>query len=456
VITRKGFSSVVRNAFAGMGFSAEAPTTKELPLEMFLPGSDLTPIQENIDTLVYGLTQWQPTIKEKKIQPPPKIIVEGDDYESALFNMNNLFLKNLWSDGLPLLPPTEERVNWILSGSSLPPETVIGKILPRGGIATVETLSINLAMAGGRPEYLPVLIAAIEAMVAPEVMHQVFNATTCSVYPAVMINGPVAKQIRLGWGYGCLGPNPQFPAGAAIGRAIRLILMGVGGAVPGIGSMSIFGGANRFTNIVFAEDEEGLPQSWEPLNTSYFGYPRGSNTVSIHPVASTVNIADASVGTSETAMSVLHMFAGMMGIPNWNSWGKSNLFEYAPGILLIPRGSIQNLVKLGWSREKMQDFLWENSKVPWSTIKNTCPFEKVEIPYEQHKTFLSLNQPWPITSKAKNIMIVIAGGEQSGHGYWMQRGTSFQPMCKEIQLPSNWEALLKKAEDDLGPVPEAR
>ena len=447
---------MVRNAFAGMGFSAEAPTTTEFPLEMFLPGSDLTPIKENIDTIVYGLTRWQPTIKEKKIQPPSRIIVEGADYDAALFNMNTLFLKNLWGDGLPLLPPTEERVNWILSGSPLPPGTVIGRILPRGGIATVETLAVNLAMAGGRPEYLPVLIAAIEGMVAPEVMHQVFNATTCSVYPAVIVNGPVAKQLRLSWGYGCLGPNPQFPAGAAIGRAIRLILMGVGGAVPGIGSMAIFGGANRFTNIVFAEDEEGLPQSWEPLNTSYFGYPRGSNTVSIHPVASTVNIADASVGTAETAMSVLHMFAGMMGIPNWNSWGKSNLFEYAPGILLIPRGTIQNFVKLGWSREKIQDFLWENSKVPWSTIKKTCPFEKVEIPYEQHKAFLSLNQPWPITSKAKNIMIVIAGGEQSGHGYWMQRGTSFQPMCKEIQLPSNWGALLKKAEDDLGPAPEAR
>ena len=80
--------------------------------------------------------------------------------------------------------PTEERVKWILSGTALSPDTVIGKILPRGRIATVETLAVNLAMTGGRPEYLPVLIAAIEAMIDPVVEHQVFNATTCSVYPA--------------------------------------------------------------------------------------------------------------------------------------------------------------------------------------------------------------------------------------------------------------------------------
>ena len=167
---------------------------------MFLPGSDLTPLRENIDKVVYGLTKWQPKLKRKKMDVPERLTVEGEDYEEAAANMNNLFLRNLWSDGLPLLPPTEKRVKWVLTGTDLPPDTVIGKILPRGGIATVETLAVSLAMTGGRPEYLPVLIAAIEAIIDPGVRHQVFNATTCSGCPAVIVNGPVAKQIRISSG----------------------------------------------------------------------------------------------------------------------------------------------------------------------------------------------------------------------------------------------------------------
>ena len=176
---------------------------------MFVPGSDLAPIKENVDKVIYGLTKWQPKLKVKKVEAPEKIRVEGEDYEAALTGMNSLFLKELWSDGLPLLPPTEQRVKWILTGTDLAPATEIGKILPWGRIATVETLAVNLAMAGGRPEYLPVLIAAFEAIVDPVVQHQNFNSTTCSVYPAVIVNGPMAKQIRLASGYGCLGPNPE-------------------------------------------------------------------------------------------------------------------------------------------------------------------------------------------------------------------------------------------------------
>ncbi|MFC1941071.1 hypothetical protein ACFLWL_01490 [Chloroflexota bacterium] len=428
----------------------------EFPLEMFLPGSDLTPLKENIDKVVYGLTKWQPKLKEKKIEVPEKLTVEGEDYEEAVVNMNNLFLRNFWSDGLPLLPPTEERVKRILTGTSLSPDTVIGKILPRGGISTVETLAISLAMAGGRPEYLPVLIAAIEALIDPGVQHQVLNATTCSIYPAVIVNGPVAKQIRLSSGYGCLGPNPEYPAGGAIGRAIRLILLIVGGGIPGRGSMAIYGGANRYTNIVFAEDEDGLPSDWEPINASYFGYPRGTNTVALHWVSGTNNVVGTSVGTAETALSTLHTFAGMMGVTNWNYWGRVERFEGSPGILLMARGTAQGLAKFGWSKEKVQAFLWENSKIPWSMIKNACAPDKLKERIEPHKPYLSMNKPWPITSKPENIMIAVAGGEQSGHGYWMQIGNSYHPTCKEIKLPPNWDELLNKAERDLGPLPRTR
>ncbi len=419
---------------------------------MFLPGSDLSPLEENIDKIVYGLMGWEPKLEGRKIKVPERITVEGKDYAEAFAEMNALFLRNLWGDGLPLVPPTEEHVSWVLTGADISPDTVIGKILPLGRIATVETLATNLAMAGGRPEYLPVLIAAIEAIIDPKVMHQSFNATTCSVYPAMVVNGPVAKQIRLNSGYGCLGPSSQYPAGGSIGRAIRLILLNIGGAIPGIGSMAIYGGANRYTNIIFAEDEDGLPAGWEPLNVSYFGYPRGANTVAVHPVASTSNILETSVSSAETALSTLHTLAGTMGVPNWNYWHSLDRFEGSPGILLMARGTAQGLVQFGWSREKVQAFLWENSKVSWAIIEKACPPHKLMGRIEAHKPYLSANQPWPITARPENIMIAVAGGQQSGHGYWMQVGNSFKPSCKEIRLPTrNWDGLLRKAESDLGP-----
>jgi len=448
VITRKGFSQVVNNAFAGMGFSREAPTLMEFPHEMFLPDSDLSPLESHIDKIIHGLTQWQPLRKEKKSEVPEKITVEGKDYEEAMVRMNDLFVNNLWSDGLPLFPPTEERVKWILSGTPLTPETIVGKILPRGRIATVETLAVNLAMTGGRPEYLPILVAAVEAMIDPAVEHQVFNTTTCSVYPAFIVNGPLAQQIPLNSGYGCLGPSPIYPAGGVIGRAVRFLLSNVGGGIPGIGSMTIYGGPARYTNIVFAEDEEGIPPDWEPLNVSYFGYPRGTNTVTVYPVAGTSNIVESAVSTEETALSTLYNFAQMMGVPNWNYWARRERFDAPPGILLMARGTVQGLSRYGWTRDKVQAFLWEHSKVSWEAIKSTSPPHLLEE--RRIGAGLPMNEPWPITRKPENMMIVVAGGEQSGHGYWMQIGTSFKPACKEIRLPQNWDDLIKKRNRNLG------
>ena len=93
VVTRKGFSQVVANGFAGLGFGLEAPTVYEFPIEMFLPGGDLTPLRQNIDKIVYGLTKWEPKIKKKAVfHPGEKVTVEGKDYQEALDKMIRIFL----------------------------------------------------------------------------------------------------------------------------------------------------------------------------------------------------------------------------------------------------------------------------------------------------------------------------------------------------------------------------
>ncbi len=455
VITRAGFSQVVGNAFAGFGFAAEAPTVYEFPLQMMDAGSDLTPINENIDKIVYGLTKWQPKITTKGIKNPPKVTVIGKDYQDALTNMNLLFLKNMWADGLPLFPATEERVNWILTGTDLPRDTVVGagKILPRGGIATVELLAVALAMAGGRPEYLPVLTGIVDAITDPACGLQGVNSTTCSLIHAMVVNGPIAKQIRLNSGYGCLGPDPVHSAGGSIGRAYRLMMLDMGGAIPGVGTMAIYGGPSRYTGLVFAEDEGGLPKGWDSLGVEW-GFSKDANVVTVTPVNSMVNVVWF-FGTKEENLGALNMLAMHMGYPDLNKWQLAYdpwKSKFPPaGIAMIPRGFAQSLASVsGYSKADIKTFLWKNSQTPWDVVVSTGA-GVVNITKGGHPE----GQPVPLTPKPEQITLVVAGGAQSGHGYWMSPAMFGWPASREITLPAKakWDALLKQAEADLGPLP---
>ncbi len=448
VVTRQGFSRVVTDAFAGVGLPAEASHVL-YPVEMFVPGSDLTPIEEKMEELIAGLTKWEPPTEAKRVITLPKVRVEGKDYEEAVANVNTLFLRNMWSDGLPIVPPTEKRVNWLLTGTDLPPDRVVIKILPRGGIATVETIAVNLAMAGGRPEYMPVLIAALEAIGNPQFRHGLMNSTTCSVYPVVIVNGPVTKQIRLNSGYGCLGPDPLQPAGGSIGRAIRLPFQGVGGAISGSGTMSIYGGPARYTNIVFAEDEDGLPSDWQPLSVEQ-GFPEGSNTVTVYSVSSTTNVPGGEVGNKQSALASLNRAAGTMAVPNGNYWVYPYNPEGAAGILLMASGTAQGLSRFDWSKEKVKAYLWQNSKVAASKLGPHV--SAWWIPGDE-----ILEDPMPISMSPRGMKIVVAGGLQSGHMMWLQVGCCPEKLTsEEVKLPANWDDLLVKAEQDLGPVPRGR
>jgi hypothetical protein len=454
IITRQGFTQVIGNAFAGFGFPAEGPVVFEFPAEMFLEGSDLTPIKDHLDAIVEGLTKWAPKINTKGLIKPDMVTVEGQDYKSAVDNVNYLFLKNQWRDGLLITPPTEDQVNWILTGTDLDPNTEIspkGGVVPRGGIATVQTIAVSLAMAGGRPEYLPLLIAAVKAMTDPNMVMQSWNATTCSVIPAFVVNGPLSKQIRLGSGYGLLGPDPVHPAGEIIGRAIRLIQQDLGGAIPGQGTMAIFGGM-RATNAVFGEDEAGLPKGWNSLAVDR-GFTNDQNIVTGTTVGSMCNCA-WEFGSKETNDQSLMRFAGIIGAPNVNRWGHPERFtldnpDLCSGVVLLPRSFASSMASTsGYSKTDVKKYIWDNTKMPWSQVVATG--QKATV--EKLKLY-SAGQDIPITPKADQITIVIAGGDQSGHGYWMQPTTFGNMVSEEIELPKKWDDLLKQAETDLGPLP---
>lgn len=419
-------------------------------MEMFLAGSSLSPIEQNIDRVVEGLTKWKPATKKTAIAPPT-VTVEGRNYQDAVTNMNLLFMRNYWGDGLPILPATEERVRWILKGTDLSPDTIVGKVMPRGGMATIKMIAVSLAMAGGRPEYMPVLMGAVEAVLDPLVYHQHMQTTTGSCYPAVVVNGPIARQIRLNSGYGCLGPSPLYPAGGPLGRALSLLLMNMGGALPGKGSMSLYGGPAKYTGLVFAEDEQGLPPDWEPLSVER-GFPPETNTVTVLPCSGTTELWRGAAQEKTEALKTLDDFAGNMKVPYGGYFGTVYNPDGAPGILLIGNVAAESFSKLGWSKEKIRKLIWEKAKFPdtewiramlqrWISRRNLVVKDYVQY-------------PMPIAVAPKNIMIVVAGGKQSGHSCWLQvHGGTYGPATRKIKLPRSWEKLLKKAEEDLGLLP---
>lgn len=180
-----------------------------------------------------------------------------------------------WSDGLPLVPPTEERVLRMLQGTARDPKEVIGLAPPDLEPATVEKIAINAVMAGCKPEYLPVVLAAVEAVLdEPFAMHGVL-ATTMYVGPVVVVNGPVRRQIGMNALGNALGQGNR--ANATIGRAVQLVIRNIGGGRPQEVDRATLGNPGKYT-YCFAEDEEG--SSWEPLSVER-GVAPGASAVTV-------------------------------------------------------------------------------------------------------------------------------------------------------------------------------
>ncbi len=169
------------------------------------------------------------------------------------------FLERGWTDGLPVVPPTPERVEAMLAGIDAEPDLVVGKIPPLWGDATVEKVAINAVMAGCRPAALPALVAALEAMLEPAFNLYGVQATTHPVAPLLIVHGPAAARLGMHAGAGALGPGNA--ANATLGRAVRLCLWNLGGARPGAGDMATLGSPTKYT-YALAEREDASP--WGP------------------------------------------------------------------------------------------------------------------------------------------------------------------------------------------------
>src|SRR5262245_23731123 len=255
-----------------------------------------------------------------------------------------------WTDGLPIIPPTAERVARMVGAVDRDPAEVIAELPPRNGAATIERVAINAVMAGCRPEYLPVLVAAVRAVAHPDFNLHGIQCTTNAASPALIVNGPIAKAIGLNAGRNCLGPGVR--ANATIGRALRLILLKVGGGIPYELDQATHGMPGKYT-LCFAEDEENSP--WEPLHVE-----RGLRTDQSAVTAVGVNGTNNLNAIYETEESVLRIVADGLA-----TMGHTNMSHGGGNVVVVfPPGHAERQVAQGYAKRDVQQFLWEHGRVP--------------------------------------------------------------------------------------------
>jgi hypothetical protein len=330
---------------------------------------------------------------------PPRVAFAGD-YEAV----NRFFYRKGWTDGLPIVPPTEKAVAEMLEGTDLPPDHLVARVIPRLGKATVEKIAVNAVMAGALPTHMPVLLAAVRALMNPKSRFDTFEVSTGSWAPFFALNGPVRNDILVNSGSGALSPGDI--ANAAIGRAVGLIVKNIGGARKGIEDMGVIGNPSKYS-LVIGENEEESP--WTPLHVDR-GFRREESTLTLF----FPNGFAQSVPRATSAEGIARALADM------GPWSMSCL-------IVIPSHA-RILADEGWTKEKLQEYILRNAADPFAAIG-----EKPDV----------LSAP-PALNRG-GLLILVAGGP----GAWMGMlrsvgGIENDFVTEPIEFPKNWDSLVKK------------
>jgi hypothetical protein len=440
-----------RQAIMGQGLPPEAPWVV-FKFSLFLVDSDLSPINEKFAEIVDALTKWRPGSNKKGVFSKTPVEVTGRDYENALARANYLFLKNSWSDGLAIFPPTKDRVDWILTGTDHGRAEKVGggtgKVAPKMGILTYEVLATCMAMAGGRPEYLPVAEAVCKIIVAKQ---NTLMTSSGGAYQGVCVNGPIARQIRLNSRFSLFGPNPNFPAGGAIGRCISLVLMNVGGHVAGQGTIAEYG-EMRFTGLCFAENEESLPNGWTSFSEEKFGRARGTNSATFFITFLGGLRPFVHRGSGDEPNFEMEMQESFFRAANVmkNVWTSSHSpSPGSPGILFYNSMICRNMARIGWTKNKIRARLAELLFATPEEIRDRTDIRRAAA--TANVDLSKLTHRIPLMTDPQNINFICAGGDHPSLAMWLAGVTLLGNV--EIELPGKWDSLLVQAEQDLGPIP---
>jgi hypothetical protein len=323
-----------------------------------------------------------------------------------------------WSDGLPVTPPTDERVLRMLAGTRRAASEIVGRIPPYLAECTIEKVAINAVLAGCKPEYMPVVLAALEAALEPVFTLHGVTATTYFSSPVIVVNGPVAKKIGMESGLNALGQGNR--ANTTIGRALNLIVRNVGGGRPGEADRSTLGAPSKIT-LCFAEDESD--GAWEPLSLAR-GFARGASTVTLFQGHGVEAFVDQKTRTPEGLARSFGLSLVKIGHPR--------LTQSARAIVVLCPEHYRIFREGGWGRSEIERALHEATIRPGSEILAGLDGVAEGVPQSREAEQVP-------KFHEDGLMVVRAGGPAGGFSAilpgWLagRNRLELQPVTKEIQ-----------------------
>ena len=402
---------------------------------------DRNVVQVTLDGVVRALTDAS-TGAQPVAEPDPDRVV----FEGTFDEVNDHFYENLWTDGIPIVPPTRERIEAFLSFTPRRPDEVLGVMLPDNRAATVWSVAVNGAMAGCRPAYMPILVALAEAMADP-VYGVEHSGNTPGAETQIVLNGPLIKQLGFNYEQGAM--RDGFRANTSIGRFWRLFLVNVAGFQRHQNDKATFGGTWR---VVLAENEDVLARiGWPGLGTD-LGLPAGSNGVSI--ARFTGGKVVASVYGNKADECLPYLADALKSISTWEVNFTVGLATgtYKPLLVLSPIIA-ETIAKSGWSKRDLQQQLFEHARMPASQ------FERYMGPYtnltagrrkltdmvmlgKAPKVFGASRDPErmvPVVARPEDILVAVSGDPLRTNCYvFCQNGYIGQPVARAIETPGDW------------------
>ena len=396
-----------------------------------------------VDQVINGLTV-QP--KEGKSRTPSEPEIKEIVFTGTFDEVNSFFYDSEWSDGLPIVPPTVERIEKFLKYTDHSPDESIGTLLPDKREATAWNIAANGVMAGCRPEYMPVLMAIVEAMADPEfgIEHLGHNPGTEAL---IIINGPIIKELKFNYEQGAL--RVGFQANTSIGRFWRLYLRNVPGFIPHKTDKGTFGGTWR---VVLAENEDVLAAiGWEPLSVDQ-GFKNGDNVITVSSCMSTdlvYGIALSMEGSDKVKVILDKLAARIVDIQILCFLSRLVSPRIRPIISLSPMIA-EVIAKGGYSKAELKKYFFEHCTFQVNRFESLWPtngsisnaVEDGRLP----KFYFESSDPnrlVPIVSSPDDFIITVSGDPGAGNCFLgSQNGKNGYPVSKKIELPANWKEQL--------------
>jgi hypothetical protein len=373
------------------------------------------------------------------------IVVKGSFDE-----VNDYFYNHELSDGLPIVPPTIAKVEEFLRYTDRDPEESLGSLLPDSRSATIWSIAVNGVMAGCRPEYMPVLVALVEAM-ADHGYGVEHSGNTPGGETLIILNGPIIKQLGFNYTQGVM--RDGFIANTSVGRFWRLYLRNIAGFLPHKNDKATFGNTWR---VVVAENEDVVKQIGWPSSSAAFGFYPDDSTVMISRHTGGNHISSVSGATAQELMP--YVCDAMVRQYSWQimfSVGQG-LDSLRPQILMSPIIA-ETIAASGWSKRDFQQHLFEHARIPAHQLERILR-DWTQKPMwnlaEQHRAGLipqvyhesdDPNRMVPLVWRPEDFLICVTGDLTRNSVYiFAHNGVLGFPTCKKIQVPKDWEAKLAR------------